>query len=270
MRGRPIATSSSAEMHNRSETVPPGPTLRNSRVAIAAPICTLATAPTTSSGAGARRAVDVERPTLASLPPVTALIVAALDLEMSHVPSGVEVLVTGVGKVRAAAALARRLAAGPRPEVVVNIGTAGAVVAVPPGPLDIGYVTEHDLPRDAIELLLGSSLPLGYRLPPSTPPEPVTELPAGGLVVATGDVFVADATSAARIAAGGAQLVDMEAYSYAAVCAAFDLPMRCVKIASDTADETAGASWLDAVDRCALELGRWLTTHLPSMTTVRS
>ena len=60
---------------------------------------------------------------------MTALVVAALAEEVAHV-SGVEVLVTGVGKAVAAAALARRLASSRRPSLVVNVGTAGALAPV--------------------------------------------------------------------------------------------------------------------------------------------
>lgn len=194
---------------------------------------------------------------------MTVLVVAALDEEVAHV-RGVEVLVTGVGKAVAAARLARRLSEGRRPSLVVNVGTAGALAPVVDPVVEVGYVTQHDFPYAAIEGLVGTSLPRGFRLSPHAAPAPVGDLPPGAVAVASGDVFVDDTARAQRIAATGVQLVDMESYAYAATCAAFALPMRCVKAVSDAADADAGLSWLDSIDRCARDLAAWVERHLPS------
>ena len=77
--------------------------------------------------------------------------------------------------------------------------------------------------------------------------------------MATGDVFVASADDAHRLAAAGVHLVDMEAYGYASVCAEFGVPFRCVKVVSDSADEGAGDSWLDTIDACARSLADWVS-----------
>jgi adenosylhomocysteine nucleosidase len=191
---------------------------------------------------------------------VTALVVAALAEEVAHV-RGVEVLVTGVGKAVAAASLARRLAGGDRPSIVVNIGTAGALHAAVTGIVEVGYVTQHDFPYDAIEALAGQ-LDRGYHLAPDTPPRAMRAAPTGATVLATGDMFVADPLCAAQIAAAGVTLVDMEAFAYAAACASFGVPMRCVKAVSDSADHDAGETWLDTIDRCARSLADWVACHI--------
>lgn len=193
---------------------------------------------------------------------MSTLVVAALAEELTHLPSGVEPLVTGVGKAVAAAGLARRLAAGPLPKVVVNVGTAGSVGSMVAGVIEIDYVTQHDFPYTAIEDLLGTRVDRAFALAPDTPPRPVREIPTGATTIATGDMFVADASAAARIAAAGIHLVDMEAFAFAATCAAFAVPFRCVKAVSDAADEDAGASWLDTIDTCARSLGDWLRCHI--------
>jgi adenosylhomocysteine nucleosidase len=90
----------------------------------------------------------------------------------------------------------------------------------------------------------------------------VRAFPIGATVVATGDVFVADPAHAREIAAAGVSLVDMEAYAYATACAAFRVPLRCVKAVSDAADHDAGNSWLDTIDGCARALGDWVARHL--------
>jgi adenosylhomocysteine nucleosidase len=190
------------------------------------------------------------------------LVVAALHEEVAHVTGDVEVVVTGVGKARAAAALAHRLAAPTPPRLVVNIGTAGAVTSGLSGVVEIGYVTQHDFPYDAMELLLSRPVERGFALHAGRPPAPVRLPPDGVTAVATGDVFVSDPSSAARIAAGGVHLVDMEAYAYAAACAEFGVPFRCAKAVSDAADEDAGLSWLDSIDACARALAEWTVTRV--------
>ncbi|MDQ1697111.1 MAG: adenosylhomocysteine nucleosidase [Frankiaceae bacterium] len=189
---------------------------------------------------------------------MTLLVVAALTEEVAHMPAGVDVLVTGVGKARATAALARRLADGPVPALVVNVGTAGALDDVVRGVVEIGYVTQHDFPYDAIEQLLGRDTFRGYALSSDAPPAPAVAPSAGATALATGDMFVADATVARRIAAAGIHLVDMEAFGYASACAEFEVTFRCVKAVSDSADESAGMSWLDGIDDCARALGAWV------------
>ncbi len=194
---------------------------------------------------------------------MTTLVVAALHEEVAHVPANVDVLVTGVGKARAAATLAGRLATAPVPDVVVNLGTAGAVDGVVTGVVEVGYVTQHDLPYDVIDVLLGRPQPRGYVLSPDAAPTEAIAGPADVVWLATADQFVADAATARRLAAAGLHVVDMEAYAFAAVCAELRVPLRVVKVVSDFADEDAGASWLDTIDACARSLGVWIEQHIP-------
>ena len=193
---------------------------------------------------------------------MTTLVVAALHEEVAHVTGDIDVLVTGVGKARAAAALAGRLATGPRPELVVNVGTAGAVDGLVTGLVEVGYVTQHDLPYDAIEVLVGRPQPRGYVLSPGAAPIEVVSGPNDVVWLATADQFVADAATARRLAAAGLHVVDMEAYAFAAVCAEMNVPLRIVKVVSDFADEDAGANWLDTIDACARSLSEWVAQHI--------
>lgn len=192
---------------------------------------------------------------------MNVLVVAALSEEVAYV-TGREVLVTGVGKARAAAALARRLATASPPDLVVNIGTAGSLSPEVHGVVEVGFITQHDFPYDGIEALVGAPVDRGYALHPDVPPTAMQHLPVGVPTVATGDLFVADAEAARRIAGGGVHLVDMEAYAYATACADAAVPMRCVKAVSDAADADAGDSWLDTIDHCARALADWLTAEL--------
>ncbi|TWG95014.1 purine nucleosidase/adenosylhomocysteine nucleosidase [Nocardioides sp. J9] len=177
------------------------------------------------------------------------LIVSATRAEAAHVPAGLDVLVTGLGKTAAATALARRLATmGDLDDVeVVNIGTAGALHDHVDGLFEVGTVINHDLNADAIRAL-------GY--------DPRERLVVGesATVLATGDVFVTDPLVRARLAEQ-AQLVDMEGYAVAYVAAEFGVPVRLVKHVSDNADESA-LEWTAMVDRSARVLGEWVASHL--------
>lgn len=192
---------------------------------------------------------------------MTVLVVAALAEEVAHLPTHVEVLVTGVGKTRAAAGLARRLADG-TPDLVVNVGTAGAVDGIITGLVEVSWVTQHDFPYDAIETLVGNPVERGYVIDAQAPPQLTQSAPAHSTALATGDVFVASADEARRLSTAGIHLVDMEAFSYASVCAEFGVGFRCVKVVSDVADEGAGTSWIETIDACAQSLGRWAHQHL--------
>jgi len=187
---------------------------------------------------------------------VSLLVVAALHEEVRYVDRDVEVLVTGVGKAMAAARLASRLAES-RPSLVVNVGTAGALASSMAGVYDVDVVTQHDFPYAAIAALVGGGAPVGYRLGSDGPPAPVDAV-SGSCVLGTGDSFVSDAATALSLGGRGIHLVDMEGYGYATACAAFGVPLRCVKAVSDRADADAAESWLDLIDGCALALGDWL------------
>lgn len=177
------------------------------------------------------------------------LVVSATAAEAAHLPDGLDVLVTGIGKTAAATALTRRLAsyADLSDVLVVNIGTAGALHDDVEGLFEIGTVVNHDINADAIRAL-------GY-----DPRERLTVGPSP-TVLATGDVFVTDPLVRARLAQQ-AQLVDMEGYAVAYVAAELGVPVRLVKHVSDNADEGA-LEWVTLVDRSARALGEWAATHL--------
>ena len=180
----------------------------------------------------------------------SVLVVSATESEARHVPDGVRVLITGIGKIAATLALTRVLAGpdGPSIRHVINIGTAGALHDHHSGLFLPSKVFEHDL--SAAELAA-----MGY---------PVTDrwdIPDGdGTVLATGDTFVADPLRRAALA-DTADLVDMEGAAIAHVSARFGVECRLVKVVSDNADEGA-MDWPSLVDQAARVLGGWVTDHM--------
>ncbi|QRY61276.1 nucleosidase [Gordonia sp. PDNC005] len=178
---------------------------------------------------------------------MSLLVVAATKAEAAHVPAGMNVLITGIGKVRAAIALTRALERGDHAGVV-NIGTAGALHDHHAGLFLPSAVVEHDI--SSAELTA-----IGY------PTTDRWEISGGdGTVLATGDTFVTD-TSHRSVLAARADLVDMEGAALAHVCDAYDIPLTLVKVVSDQADDTA-MDWPKVVDAAARDLAQWLESNL--------
>jgi adenosylhomocysteine nucleosidase len=175
------------------------------------------------------------------------LLVVALDLEAGELGDRLPLLITGVGKVRAAVAVSSLLAVS-RPSVVVNIGTAGGLRHGLDGVHEIGTVMQHDFADEAIQRTTGESF---------GPPI----LLGHGLTLATGDVFVQGGPTRDQLEQV-ADLVDMEGYAVAAAAQAADVPVRLVKLVSDDADEHALTNWVDSVRDHARTLAAWVDQHL--------
>lgn len=179
-----------------------------------------------------------------------ALLVVAVEEEAAHLdPNLHPVLVTGAGKVNAAAAVAAALAGPARPSEVVNLGTAGALRPGWTGLHEVSRVLQHDLDDVLLERLTGRRF------------GPPVDLVGTGPVLATGDVFVADSAVRSRLA-DVADLVDMEGYAVARAAVSAGVPVRLVKHVSDDADEGAGRSWVEAVEECARALSAWVGEQL--------
>ena len=171
-----------------------------------------------------------------------ALVVVATPEEAVHVPAGLRHVVTGIGKT-AAAHVTTRAILEERPSHVVNIGSAGALRDGLTGLFEIGTVLNHDMNGEAIRSL-------GYD------PRDTLELGGSEVVLATGDLFVADGAVRRRLAAH-AHLVDMEGYAVAYVAQELGVPVTLLKHVSDNADESAW-DWPDVVELSARALGERL------------
>ena len=173
------------------------------------------------------------------------LVVVATEAEAEHVPAGMRLVVTGLGKT-AAAVVTTQAVLQERPSRIVNIGSAGALRDGLTGLFEIGTVVNHDMNGDAIRAL-------GYD------PLDRLELGASGTVLASGDVFVTDPEVRSRLASY-AHLVDMEGYAVAYAARHLGVPATLVKHVSDNADESA-LDWVDVVAASAEALGEWLTAQ---------
>lgn len=181
--------------------------------------------------------------------PESVLVVAATAAEAQHVPEGLPLVVTGLGKTAAAARTARALAefADVEDLVVVNIGTAGALRDGTTGLFVVGEVVNHEINAESVRAL-------GYD------PEERLRLGDEETVLATGDVFVSDPLVRERLATQ-AHLVDMEGYAVAWAAKEFGRRAVLVKHVSDNADDSAW-DWTTVVAHSAKVLGDWLAAHV--------
>jgi adenosylhomocysteine nucleosidase len=174
----------------------------------------------------------------------------ALKDEAQFLSTSLPVLVTGLGKVNAAVAVAAVLNHGPLPSRVVNLGTAGALRAGIGGLHSIGTVIQHDLDAGLLHSLTREAV--------GTP----IEVAEDGLVLASGDVFVSDDAERERLGAV-AHLADMEGYAVAAAAVAAGVPAELVKHVSDEADGSAFRSWQENVALSARLLRDWAKRNVP-------
>lgn len=172
------------------------------------------------------------------------LLVFALEQESQNMFDDFDVLYTGVGKINAAYTLIKRIQET-KPEMVVNIGTAGSRKF--PGGSVVNCTSFIQRDMDAS--------PLGFehfQTPFSHDPvtlqygRRVDSLPESSC--GTGDNF--DVSEAA--AQFGA--VDMEGYALALICQRENIPFLCLKYISDGADEGADMDWNAALHVAAEKL----------------
>ena len=176
--------------------------------------------------------------------PDRPLLVVALHEEGVHLRRyGLPLLVCGPGKVNAALGVSRLLA-GTRPSEVINLGTAGALRDGLHGTHQVGHVSQHDFDEKALLALTGRDFGAPLAL-------------GEGPRLTTGDTFVADSVTRARLAEQ-ADLVDMEGYAIASAAVLAGVPVRLVKHVSDDGDERAARSWSESVEACAEKLSDWL------------
>lgn len=182
---------------------------------------------------------------------MTVLFVAALEEETVAFPADAPILHVGVGKVQAAARLAHHLAVtSDRPNLIINIGTAGGLQGQPLATvIEVGTVHQHDFDQAGVSAFVGRDLEGG----------PITlSAPAGTVArLTTGDRIVTTERDRRDLAAT-ADLVDMEGYAIAAVATRFGIPVRIVKAVSDAADDETFTTWTGTLRHCSDALVGWL------------
>jgi adenosylhomocysteine nucleosidase len=184
--------------------------------------------------------------------PTKPLIVMALPQESRGrlERAGANPLYTGVGKVNAAATLARRLAeirceGGPLP-LVVNLGTAGSRALPAHSIVACNRFAQRDMD------VTGLGFPRGVTPFDATPaiiefPPVFAHLPQ--TLCSTADAFATGPHDG--------DVVDMEAFALARVCVAARARFACAKYVTDGADSDSAAHW-----EAALEAASQAFAHL--------
>lgn len=167
-----------------------------------------------------------------------------MEQESQDVFPDYDVLHCGIGKVNAAHALTRRVAAS-KPSVVINMGTAGSRKHKGGAVLNCTSFIQRDM----------DVTPLGFpkwQTPFSSDPVTIQHgMSVDGFTQAicgTGDNF--DATEAA----GHFDVVDMEGYALALICQRENIPFLCLKYVSDGADDNAQVDFMEALHHAAVKL----------------
>ncbi len=185
-------------------------------------------------------------PDPAKLPAFTShLIAMALPMESRGLleQAGAPLLYTGVGKVRAAMALTRRLAdyrhSGVAMPLVVNLGTAGSRHLKAGSLVGCDQFSQRDMDVSGLGFARGET---PYDNVPALieMPRHFSNLPH--CVCSTADSF---ATHEHALENNG--VVDMEAFALARVCVAEGARFACAKFVTDGADGTAADDWRTAL-----------------------
>ena len=165
------------------------------------------------------------------------LVVTALssELKSGRAPSGVSVLYGGVGKINNAMAVTEALISA-KPLLVVNYGTCGRINSKLNGLVEIARVVQRDM----------AAMPLASRgVTPFSDDAPALLSGYGTVTCGTGDSFVTAAD--AWLVENSVDVVDMELFAIARVCARFGVPWRAFKFITDDANDDAHAHWNDNV-----------------------
>lgn len=161
--------------------------------------------------------------------------------------AGATVLYTGVGKVNAAAALARRLAeircTGEPLPLVVNMGTAGSRGLPAHTLVACNRFTQRDIDVSGLGFAIGVT--------PFDETPPVIEFPRELAWLPPHVCSTADSFATHRHAVDG-DVVDMEAFALARVCVAESARFACVKYVTDGADSDSAVHWEAALDAASL------------------
>ena len=165
--------------------------------------------------------------------------------------AGAQVLYTGVGKVNAAANLARRLAelrcSGGAPSRVLNLGTAGSRRVRAHTLVACNRFSQRDMDVSGLGFERGvtpfDSAPAVLEFPAL-----FTALPQ--LTCSTADSF------ATHLHDVDGDVVDMEAFALARVCVAERVPFGCAKYVTDGADSDSAIHWEAALEAAAQSFAR--------------
>jgi adenosylhomocysteine nucleosidase len=160
------------------------------------------------------------------------LIITALESELKReaLPSGVEIVYTGIGKINATITSIKAIRQY-SPKRILNFGTAGKIKPELNGLLEIGKVIQRDMQAE----------PLAPRGRTPFCVRPQEYLSTGQFVCGSGDSFVT--AHDPWLDSLGVDVVDMELFAIAAVAHDHQIPWQSFKYITDDANENSGEDW---------------------------
>jgi adenosylhomocysteine nucleosidase len=164
------------------------------------------------------------------------LIITALESELKReaLPSGVEIVYSGIGKINAAMTTFQAILQY-TPKRILNFGTVGKINPQLHGLLEIGKVIQRDM--DAEPLAPRGNTPFCFR--------PQEFHSTGQFLCGSGDSFVT--TQDPWLLSQGVDVVDMELFAIATVAHDNQIPWQSFKYITDDANGSSGADWSDRV-----------------------
>ena len=181
-----------------------------------------------------------------------AIVVAALESEFfTPFIENQRIYYCGVGKINASR-LVTQLILEERPDLILNVGTAGCIQRNSLGEVfGINSVVERDMIAEPLA-------PRGS-VPFSDQPS-VLRSTFGTAKCATGDSFVTSKDT--WLIENGIDLVDMELFAVAKIAEHYGVQWRAIKFASDLADENAAVSWNDSLSNANRKIGEMMDQAL--------
>ena len=165
------------------------------------------------------------------------LIITALESELKRnaLPSGVEMIYSGIGKINAALTSSKAINQF-SPSKIMNFGTAGKVNPQLDGLLEIGKVIQRDMMAE----------PLAPRGTTPFCDRPQEYLSSGKYICGSGDSFVSAADP--WLLSQGVDVVDMELFAIACVANHHQIPWHSYKYITDDANESSANDWHQKVN----------------------
>lgn len=171
-------------------------------------------------------------------------LIMALEMESQGVfeSNGFRPLYCGIGKVNAAYGAMKAIQAGA--EVILNLGTAGSHQIKTHEIVHVSSFVQRDFDLTPLGLPFGH-IPMD---PFPTKLEIQTLQSASKAICGTGDVFEVGPPKVE------CDLVDMEGYALAKVCAIEKKPLYAIKYITDGSDENAHNDWKENLQRSSIKL----------------
>ncbi len=181
---------------------------------------------------------------------VLVFVALATEISQKNWDFPCRIVHTGVGKVNAAL-VATEAIGQYKPELVINLGTAGTLDEKYRGVCEINSVIQRDF--DTTPLAPRGIVPFQ-----ESPSEFRSKF--GNFRCGTGDSFMTKKDSWA--AENKIQLVDMELYSIAQACFRNETPWRGAKYVTDVVGQNSSSDWQDQLKVANVQLLNWFSENI--------